>query len=133
MIINLDDVARRATPSDYDCPVCATSLSTIAPWTERTMRFRTILPGLVLVHDEFDSKRRWTFTPAFRVADVVPRSPFLIGVANFSDRPLHVKQNKLASVARPADNNLVSQAYDSLLTIDDVPAMPNPGRRHCHV
>lgn len=63
--VTLDDVARRAKPSDYDCSVSATFTSTVAPWTEGTILVRTNLPGLVLITDEIGMKRRQTFNHAF--------------------------------------------------------------------
>lgn len=51
---------------------------------------------------------------------VVLKRLFLIRVANFSDRPLHIKPNMLVAISRPADNYLVSSADVSLLTIDHV-------------
>lgn len=119
--IDLDGVAQREIPSDYDCSVRVTSPSTITPWTEGTIRVRKNLPGLVFVTTEFDSKRRRAFAPAFGVVNVVPRRPFLIKIANSSELPLHVKQDIL--VAHPVDNYLFPTADDVLLSINQVKAI----------
>lgn len=97
--------------------------STIEPGTEGTIPARTNLPRLVFFTDGFDSKRSRTSVPAFRMADIVPKRPFVIRVANFSGHPFHVKKTKLLTIDRPADNYLVSQADDSFLIIDHVTAI----------